>query len=65
MQKLSKEELKELKSTPEGLLRKNIMQWEGHCDKMEARGSLTPVEEEDVQFRRLQVKRWVIKLEAA
>ena len=44
------------------LTRKNIVQWTAHCDKLEARGNLSEAETRDLQYRRLQVARWLDEL---
>lgn len=46
------------------LLAKNIKQWTAHCDKLEARDNLTEAEQDDLLFRRMQVKRWQAELKA-
>lgn len=48
----------EIATTNETLLDKNIRQWTGHCEKLEAREDLTEAEQDDLEWRRMQIKRW-------
>lgn len=64
--KLSLKERSALKSTKEGRLRKNIMEWTAHADKLQVRkdefDDLSTAQQEDLLFRRLQVNRWIEEL---
>ena len=46
------------KHTAQELKARNIVQWTEHCDKLEARGNLTEDQQDDLEYRRMQVKRW-------
>ena len=49
--------------TGDDLKRRNIEQWEGHCEKLEKRKKdLTAAEKDDLEFRRLQINRWRAEL---
>ena len=55
-----KQQLKAGGGAGETLTQKNIRQWSAHCDKLESRAdTLTDEERDDLQFRRLQVNRWL------
>jgi len=57
--KLNKDQLRQMKSSKEGLLEKNIIQWSQHCEKLEAKEVLSEDEQEDLIYRRIQVKKWI------
>ena len=51
MAELGKHTAKELKA-------RNITQWTQHCEKLEGRGNLTAEQQDDLDYRRMQIKRW-------
>lgn len=51
------------KKTSAGIREKNILQWTKHCDNVERRAQeggieLTQEQQDDIAYRRMQVKRW-------
>jgi len=53
--------MNEMKGSKEGLLEKNIVQWSEHCRKLEAKVHKTTEDQDDLDYRRLQIKRWEAK----